>query len=274
MPPPLQNPQPQPLKRRAFALALLCLLVSNPAFVQAQPQAPASITVSAAASLGNAFEEIATAFEKSRPGAKVLLNFAASGPLLQQILQGAPVDVFASADVETMDRAAAAKAIAPGSRADFAGNALVLVLPTLGKAGQLPAPRTLTDLASPAFAKIAIGNPATVPAGRYTLQAIGGSSLSLTSALQVRWIYADSVRQALGYVVRGEVDAGFVYRSDALSEKSRVRVAFEVSTATKVRYSIATVARSKNPALARAFVNFVQTDAAQAILVRYGFDRL
>ena len=273
MPPSLQNSRCQPLKRRTFALALLCLS-SSPALVQAQPQPPASITVSAAASLTNAFEEIAAAFEKSRPGVKVQLNFAASGPLLQQILQGAPVDVFASADSETMDRAAAAKVIAPGSRADFAGNALVLVLPTLGKAGQLPAPSTLAGLAAPAFAKIAIGNPATVPAGRYALQAINASSNPLASALQPRWIYADSVRQALGYVVRGEVDAGFVYRSDALSEKSRVRVAFEMPMAIPVRYPIATVARSKNPELARAFVNFVQTDAAQAILGRYGFDRL
>ena len=132
----------------------------------------------------------------------------------------------------------------------------------------------MAGLAAPAFAKIAIGNPVTVPAGRYALQAINASSNPLASALQPRWIYADSVRQALGYVVRGEVDAGFVYRSDALSEKSRVRVAFEMPMATPVRYPIATVARSKNPELARAFVDFVQTDAAQAILVRYGFDRL
>ncbi|MEG1768008.1 MAG: molybdate ABC transporter substrate-binding protein, partial [Comamonas sp.] len=84
------------------------------------------VVVSAAASLTNAFQAVGQAFEKTRPGAKVTFNFAASGPLLAQIQQGAPVDVFASADQETMDRAAKANLLAAGSRADFARNTLVL----------------------------------------------------------------------------------------------------------------------------------------------------
>lgn len=239
----------------------------------AQTTLPQSITVSAAASLSNAFEAIATAFENARPGVKVRLNFAGSGPLLQQIQQGAPVDVLASADSDTMDRAAAANLLASNSRANFAGNALVLVLPTVGQAGQTPAPNNLAGLQAPAFAKIAIGNPATVPAGKYAVQAVTRFDGQLATLLQPRWIYAGSVRQALAYVARGEVDAAFVYRSDALTEPSRVRVAFTVPTAERIAYPIAQVARSQNPALATAFIAFVQSEAGQTILQRHGFDR-
>jgi molybdate transport system substrate-binding protein len=163
--------------------------------------------VSAAASLTNAFQDIARAFEKAHPGSKVVLNFAASGPLLQQIRQGAPVDVFASADQETMDKAAAAQLLAPG-RVDFAANTLVVVQPAA--AGSSP---KAWPIWPPRLARLATGSPASVPVGRYTLEAVKAAGLE--AELQPRWIYADSVRQVLAYVARGEVDAGFVYRTDA-----------------------------------------------------------
>lgn len=225
------------------------------------------LIVSAAASLTNAFQSIGQAFEKTRPGVKVTFNFAASGPLLAQIQQGAPVDVFASADQETMDRAAKADLLADGTRADFARNTLVLIVPTTAPT----VPRKLADLDGAAFRKIATGTPTTVPVGRYTMAAV--QDAGLTAALAPRWIYGESVRQVLNYVARGEVDAGFVYRTDALVEKDRTRIALTVPTTTPVSYPVAQIGTSRNAALGKDFVAFVRGDAGQRILDGFGFSR-
>ena len=167
------------------------------------------ITVSAAASLTDAFKELGPKFEAAKPGAIVRFNFAASGVLLQQISQGAPVDVFASADQETMARGADQKLMDTDTRRNFASNSLVLIEPATGGVGI----KSLQDLAGAAVKKIAIGKVATVPVGRYTKQALVAANL--WTALEPKFIPADSVRQVLDYVGRGEVEAGFVYRTDA-----------------------------------------------------------
>ena len=225
------------------------------------------LIVSAAASLTNAFQSIGQAFEKTRPGVKVTFNFAASGPLLAQIQQGAPVDVFASADQDTMDRAAREALLAAGTRADFARNSLVLIVP----ASATRTPGALADLAGPGYARIATGTPASVPAGRYAAQAVQQAGLG--AALASRWIQGESVRQVLNYVARGEVDAGFVYRTDALVEKDRTRIALTVPTATPVSYPIARVAGGRDDALADAFIAFVRGADGQRILEGFGFSR-
>ena len=243
-------------------IAVLAALTLAAATSQAQ-----ELVVSAAASLTDAFQAVGAAFEKAHPGAKVTLNFAASGPLLAQIRQGAPVDVFASADQETMDRADAAKLLAGGTRVDFASNTLVLIVPT---ASGTP-PGKLADLTSPAFRRIATGTPATVPVGRYTQQAVQQAGLS--AALDPKWIYGESVRQVLNYVARGEVDAGFVYRTDALVERDKTRIAFSVPTATPVSYPIAQLAASRNAALGKDFIVFVRSAPGQRILESFGFSK-
>lgn len=223
------------------------------------------LTVSAAASLVDAFGEIATAYERENPGTDVHLNTAASGVLLQQIRQGAPADVFASADDFTMDEAARLKLIDPAQRHVFARNSLVVVVPPATGA----APKQLTDLAAPTVKRIAVGNPESVPAGRYTRTAL--QAARLWQPLSPKFITTQNVRQALDYVARGEVDAGFVYGSDASALKQRVRVAFTVPVAEPINYPIAPVARSPRTAQARAFIAFVRSPAGQAILVRHGF---
>ena len=225
------------------------------------------LTVSAAASLTNAFQAIGQAFEKIHPGAKITFNFAASGPLLAQIQQGAPVDVFASADQETMNRAATAQLLADGTRVDFAQNTLVVVVPS----GAAHTPQALQDLAGAGFKRIATGTPATVPVGRYTMEAV--QKAGLAEALQPRWIFGESVRQVLNYVARGEVDAGFVYRTDALIAPDKTRIAFTAATTTPVSYPIAQVAASKNADGARQFIAFVRSTQGQDILGRYGFSK-
>lgn len=245
-------------RRRLLAIWLALVLPVVPA--QAE-----DLVVSAAASLSNAFPEIGKAFEAGHPGTHVVFNFAASGPLLQQIAQGAPVDVFASADEETMDKAQQQSLIAAASRGDFAGNSLVLIVP----AGSKPAPKALEDLVGPPWKLIAIGNVASVPAGRYAKQAIDLAGVG--ARLEEKLVPGDSVRQVLSYVVRGEVDAGFVYASDAATEPARVRVALTLPTRTPIRYPIALVAASSSSAMGQAFIAAVQSPAGRAILRHYGF---
>ena len=149
----------------------------------------AEITVSAAASLTNAFKEIAPASEARNPGTKVLLNFAASDALLAQIAKGAPVDVFASADQDAMDKADELNLLAPGSRKNFASNSLVLIAPRYGR---VPV-RSLGDVAQASVARITVGNPASVPVGRYTRAAL--EHAKLWAAVEPKLILGTSVRQ-------------------------------------------------------------------------------
>ncbi len=245
-----------------LSLASLACALSQPLAAPAQ-----QITVSAAASLTDAFKELAPKFEAARPGATVRFNFVASGVLLQQIDQGAPVDVFASADQETMDRAADRKLIAPGTRRNFAANSLVLVEPARGGTGI----KTLQDLSGPAVQRIAVGKTATVPVGRYTRQVL--ESARLWTTLEPKFVQADSVRQVLDYVARGEADAGFVYRTDARIMGDKVKVVLEPSVATPVSYPVAAVRDSPQPALAKAFIDFLGTDAARQTLDKFGFGK-
>jgi molybdate transport system substrate-binding protein len=239
---------------------LLLLLAALPLLASAQ-----QLTVSAAASLTDAFKEIGPRFEATRPGATVRFNFAASGVLLQQIAQGAPVDVFASADQETMNRGAEGKLIAADTRRDFASNSLVLVRPPGGSV------KTVRDLPQDDVKRIAIGKVASVPVGRYTQQAL--ENAQLWAPLQPKLVYADNVRQVLDYVARGEVEAGFVYRTDAELAKGKVSIAMTVGGHAHITYPAAVVADSRQAALARDFVAFLGGTEAQRILAKYGFSK-
>lgn len=244
----------------AAALALLATLSFSATTLRAE-----ELTVSAAASLSSAFSEIGKAYENTHAGSHVIFNFAASDVLLKQIEQGAPADVFASADEATMDRAAAAVRIDTTTRRDFAANTLVLIVPAAAAR-----PQRLADLTEAGYKHIAIGNPDSVPAGRYARQAL--TDAGLWEGLQSRLVQAQNVRQALDYVARAEADAGFVYATDAATQKARVAVALTLPTATPVRYPLAVVKSTPHGAQARAFVDYVLSTEGQAALRRYGFD--
>ena len=248
-------PKP-PLKTALCALAALVFSATALA---------ADLTVSAASSLTNAFKDIAQRYEAAHPGTKVQLNFGASGALLQQMAKGAPVDVFASADLETMDRAQKEGLVNAADRKDFARNKLVLIVPTDAK--NMPA--RLDDLTQTRITRVAIANPASVPVGRYSQTAL--EAAKLWPALQAKAINTQNVRQSLDYVARGEVDAGFVYATDAAIMKDKVKVAFEVPLDTAIRYPIAKTATSPHAAQATSFINYLSTPAAQDILGKYGF---
>jgi molybdate transport system substrate-binding protein len=227
----------------------------------------ADLTVSAAASLTNAFKDLAPMFETANPGTKLQFNFAASGALLQQIDKGAPVDVFVSADQETMDQAQAKGLVQAGQRRNFVSNTLVVIVPT----GSANVPKAVADLAQAAFQRIAIGLPASVPVGRYTkgvLEAAG-----TWGVIEPKMIGANNVRQALDYVARAEVDAGFVYATDAALMPDKVKVALTVATTTPILYPVAPIAASPNGVLAQRFVDFLGTAPAQMVLAKYGFGK-
>ena len=244
------------LRSAVLAIALAALAATAPA---------AELTVSAAASLGNAFAEIKVGYEAIHPGIRVRLNHGASGALLQQIANGAPVDVFASADQETMDEAGRRGLVRAGERANFARNTLVVVVP----ADAAAVPGTLAALAAPGFRRIAIGLPASVPAGRYARAAL--ENAGLWQRIEPRVIGAQSVRQVLDYVARGEVDAGFVYATDAALLAGRVRTAFAVATPVPIVYPAAPLLGAADPAAARRFVDHLLGPQAQSVLARHGF---
>jgi molybdate transport system substrate-binding protein len=244
--------------RRLLLLASLALL---PAWASAQ-----SLTVSAAASLTEAFKEIGARFDAAR-GGTTRFNFAASGVLIAQIAQGAPVDVFVSADQETVDRGVKDKLLDPATRRDFASNSLVLIAPSDSK----PTLTGVADLTGPGVRRIAVGKLASVPVGRYTRQAL--ETAGLWTRIEPRIVYADSVRQALDYVARGEAEAGFVYRTDAQIAKDKVRIVATVDGHAPVTYPAAVVQDSRQPAAARAFVDYLLGPEAQAILARHGFGK-
>lgn len=225
----------------------------------------ADLTVSAAASLTNAFREIAPLFEAAHPDTKVQLNFAASGALLQQIAKGAPADVFASADQETMNQAQTQGLVKEAQRRNFVSNTLVVIVPS----ASTNVPASVGDLAQPAYARIAIGLPASVPVGRYTKSVL--EAANLWGAIEPKMIGATNVRQALDYVARGEVDAGFVYSTDAALMQDKVKTAVTVPTAQPILYPVAPLPAGPNAAQGEKFVEFLFTPPAQAILSKYGF---
>ena len=251
-----------------FLRTLFCLFIAVPSLFWSPipARAETELLVSAAASLTESFKEIGRSFMAKNPGVKVRFNFAGSGPLLQQIVQGAPVDVFASADQETMDKAEKSGSILPGSRGDFAGNSLVLIAPV-----NLPVVTGLGDLKSARVQKIAMGNPDSVPVGRYTKAAL--EKQGLWEALAPKCVMGISVKQALEYVLRGEVEAGFVFATDGAAVKERVRVVAGIPTSKPIVYPVAVVAASANKENGQAFIGYLRSPEAQAILAKYGFKK-
>jgi molybdate transport system substrate-binding protein len=244
---------------------LLCCIIPLTAF--AQP--PKEITVSAAISLKNVFEELGKLYEAEH-GVKCTLNFASSGALVQQIAAGAPVDIFASAAQKDMNDASKQALILEETRVDFAANSIVMIVPS-----QMNIPLTSFEgLNTAAIQKIALGNPQTVPAGRYAEEVL--NFYQLIPAIEDKFIYTENVRQALDYVALGEVDAGFVYGTDASTRTKEVKV---IATAPeeshqKVIYPIALVKDTKNKEAAEQFIAVLLSDTGNSILEKYGFKTL
>lgn len=243
-------------RRVVIACALSCIVM---------PALAGEVLVSAAASLTNAFKDLAAQYEAAHPGTRILTTFGASDVVLRQITEGAPADIFASADQKAMDKAIAAQAVDPASRVNFVRNQIVLVVP----ADNPRRIQSLQDLARPDVTRIAFGNPASVPVGRYTQAAL--EKAGSWDAVKAREILGQNVRQVLSYVERGEVDAGFVFATDAAVMKDKVRVVQVVDTPDPVVYPIALVNRAGRAPEAAGFLQYVVSPAGQAVLAQYGF---
>ncbi len=230
--------------------------------------APAEeITVSAAISLKNAFEELGRLCRQENGNIKISFNFGASGDLTAQIRGGAPVDVFASAAQKDMDELGDAGFIQKNTKTNFVSNSVVLVVPASSKISIA----SFEDLKNLEIRKIAVGNPKTVPAGRYADETL--KYFKISGAIQDKLVLGENVRQVLDYVARGEVDAGVVYSTDAMVRQQDVKIIMTAPAASHkpIVYPIAVVRGTKNENAAKKFIAFVVSSEGRKILSKYGF---
>ena len=240
---------------------LLCILAS---LVPLHAD-PVTLTVSAAISLKAPLETLEAEYETANPGVGIVFNFGSSGSLEQQVVNGAPVDVFISAAAKQMDELELGGFIIPESRFVLAGNTVVLVAPAGSKALA-----GFEGLASEGIKTIAIGEPKSVPAGMYAMEIL--ESFRIAEDVKGKLVFAKDVRQVLTYVEGGNADAGIVYGSDAAGSKSaRVVAVAPGSSHKKVEYPAAIVRASAHPAEAGAFLAFLRSKEASELFKSAGF---
>ena len=246
--------------RKVLAVALLAIALGTTSTAVA-----AEVNVSAAASLMDALKELGTSYEKSA-GDKVVFNFGASSLLARQIQEGAPADLFFSADEAKMDTLEKGKLLVAGTRQSLLSNSLVVVVAADSKL----ALGSMKDLAAPRFRAIAIAEPRTVPAGIYAKEYL--KEIGLWQQVIDRLIPTENVRGALAAVESGNVEAGIVYKTDALISK-KVKVAFEVPRAEgpDISYPVALLRTAERSEAARRVLAFLASEEARAVFLRYGF---
>jgi molybdate transport system substrate-binding protein len=238
------------------ALLVLCFLLALPA-------SAAELRVFAAASLTDALKEIAPEYEKSA-GDELVLNLGASSTLVRQIQEGAPADLFLSADEEKMNGLEKRKLLLPGTRKSVLSNTLVVVVP-VDSSLKIAGPADLATVRA-----LALAEPQTVPAGIYAKEYL--KSKGLWSKVIDRVVPTENVRAALAAVESGNVDAGIVYKTDARISK-KVKIAYEVPKAEspKISYPFAVLAASERKEAARKLLGYLHSPPALAVFRKYGF---
>ena len=249
-----------------MALLLIVMVIQSAEFLFAE--SAKEITVSAAISLKDAFGEIGKIFSEKHPGAKLVFNFGASGDLARQIEAGAPVDLFASAAQKDLDDIDRKGLLVANSRANFASNQLVLVTPTRSK---IPV-NSFQDLQKNQIKRVVIGNPKTVPAGRYAEEVL--RYFSLWDTIKEKLIFAEHVRQGLDYVAGNEVDAAIVYSTDAFVRDKRVKIVAVAPEGSHrpIVYPIALVKGTRNENLAKSFISLTTSEEGKKVLLKFGFE--
>jgi molybdate transport system substrate-binding protein len=224
----------------------------------------AQVTVFAAASLTDSLKQIAADYEKNS-GDKIVFNFAASGTLSRQIEAGAPADIFFAADETKADALEKKGLLVNGTRKSVLGNSLVIVTPADAAMIHSPA-----DLTNATIQHLAIGEVKTVPCGTYAKAYL--EKLSLWPAIENKAVPCESVRAVLAAVESGNVDAGFVYKTDAAISK-KVKVAYEVpaADAPKISYPLALLKDAPQPEAAKKFIAYLDSEAATAVFKQFGF---
>ena len=225
----------------------------------------AELTVQAAASLTDALTEIGAAYEKTS-GDKLQFNFGASSLLERQIEEGAPADVFLSADEAKMDALEKKGLVLAGTRRSLLSNSLVVVV----GANASVTPKSMADLAEPEFKKLALAETQTVPAGIYAREYL--NKIGLWDKVKDKVVPTENVRAALAAVESGNVEAGIVYKTDALISK-KVKIALEVAPGEgpKISYPLAVVKSSREPERAKKFAEYLAGPDALAVFKKFGF---
>ncbi len=249
-------------------LALGCGLTSWMLNSESVVAKPINLTVSAAASLQDALKAIEPQFRQTHAERSVDYNFGASGALQRQIEQGAPADIFFSAASKQMDALAQKGLILPSSRRNLLTNQLVLIAP---KNSSLKI-TNLAQLKDVPIKHFAVGEFRSVPAGQYAEQVF--KKFGLLNTLQPKFVFGNNVRTVLAAVESGNADVGMVYATDAaLSNRVKVLITAPARSHDPIVYPIAVLKRSSNPKAAQEFIDFLVTDAAQAVFKKFGFSR-
>jgi molybdate transport system substrate-binding protein len=244
----------------AAAAGIAC--ISAPA-----PAQERSITVFAAASMKNALDDVNAAFLKAS-GIKVVASYAASSALAKQIEQGAPADIFASADLDWMDYSAQKKSIKDDTRVNLLGNRLVLIAPKDSKIGTVTIGPGFDLAGLIGDGRIATGEVTSVPVGKYAKGAL--EKLGIWASVEKKFAMADNVRAALALVSRGEAALGIVYETDAKVEKGvKIVGAFPADSHPAIVYPVAATATAKPEAA--AYLAFLRSGTAKAVFETYGF---
>ena len=240
---------------------------SSASSAQDGDSASIELNISAAASLQEAMVEIEKEFKEVNPDVKLTVNLGASGALMQQIQEGAPCDVFISAGAKQMDQLVTDGIVEKDAPKTLLTNDLVLVAAKGEKVESLDALKT-DDVE-----KIAIGDPESVPAGKYAKEVLDNTKLY--SDVEDKLVLAKDVKEVLSWVQQGNADVGFVYLSDAKGQEDNVDVVLttDADTHSTIAYPIAVLKESKQAEAAQQFEDFMLSDDGQAILEKYGFNK-
>lgn len=232
-----------------------------------EPEDTVELTVSAAASLQEALNEITENFTKDHPNVKINYNFGASGALQQQISQGAPVDLFFSAAEDKFDQLVEEGLIEKENGVDLVGNEIVLVVPKEATLGI----KSFEDLTK--AERLSIGTPESVPAGKYAKETL--QKLNIWTSVEENMVFAKDVRQVLTYVETNNVDVGIVYKTDALiSEKVEIVATADEASHAPIIYPLGVIKNSSHAKEAQKFYEYLQSPSSMTTLEKYGFKGL
>ena len=260
------------LTRLIAAFSLLFTLAAAPQPAAAQTaKDQATLTVFAAASMRNALDDVDKAFTKAT-GVKVTASYAASSALAKQIAQGAPADVYVSANIKWMDYLQKQKLVRDDTRVNLLGNALVLIAPTASKLDHVAIAKGFDIAKLAGQNRIAVADTKAVPAGLYAKAAL--TSLGAWKAAEPKLAQAENVRATLAYVARGETPLGIVYSTDAKIEpKVKIVGVFPEDTHPAITYPVAALKDAKSKTVTQ-YLHFMRSPQAKAIFEKYGFTYL
>lgn len=252
--------------KSTLALLLILLFTGGCSTSDNNNENSSELTISAASSLKNVLAEIEKDYQEKQPDIKLKFNFGSSGALKQQISQGAPVDLFISASDEEIKELINEKMIAKEDTVELINNELALIIPKSFESKI----EGFSDLKHKDVLKIGLGTPETVPAGMYAKETL--QNLQVWDSVDHKMVYGKDVRQVLTYVETGNVDAGIVYKTDALtSEKISIVETANTKWHSPIIYPAAIIKDSKNKSIARDFHQYLQSESAMAVFEKNGF---